>query len=76
MSLATHQEGGFSLFHLFGVVPGTLQPLLACCGLFCVVPFFTSNDATECFDSQIYYESTSCRFYYKGLQTSLQNGTA
>ena len=55
MSLATHKEEDFSLFHLFGIVSGTLQPLLASYGLFCVVPFFTTNDVTECFDLQIRY---------------------
>ena len=58
MSCVTHQEGGFSLLHLFGVVSGTFQPL--CHGLFRVIPFFTSNDVTKRFDLQIYYESTSC----------------
>ena len=43
---------------LFGVVSGTFQPLLASHGLFGVVPFFTSNEVRECFDLQIYYEST------------------
>ena len=37
---------GFNLL----IVSDTLQSLLACYGLFCVVPFFTSNDVTECFD--------------------------
>ena len=37
MSLVVH-KGGFSLFHLFGVVSGMLQPLLACYALFRVVP--------------------------------------
>ena len=32
---------------------------------------FTSNNVTECFDFHIYYKSTSCRFYYKGLQVLL-----
>ena len=71
MSLITHQGGEFSLFHLFGVVSGTFQPVLACYGLFHVVLFFTSNDVTECFYLQIYYESISCRLYHKGLQASL-----
>ena len=30
MSLVEHKEEGFSLFHLFGVVSGTMEPLLAC----------------------------------------------
>ena len=67
MSLVANQKGGFSLFHLFGVISGTFQALLACYDLFRVAPFFKSNGITECFDLQIYYESTSCRFYYKGL---------
>ena len=58
-------NGVFPLFHLFEVVSGTFQLLLACYGFFCVVSFFR-----EWFDLQIYYESTSCRFYYKGLQAS------
>ena len=66
MSLVANQEGGFSLFHLFGIVSGTFQAFLACYGLFRVFPFFASKDVTECFDQQIYYKSTSCRFYYKG----------
>ena len=70
MSLVAHQKGGFSLFHLFGDVSGTFS-LLACYGLFRVVPFFTSNGVTECFDLQIYYELISCRFYHKGLEASL-----
>ena len=43
MSLVAHQEGGNSLFHLFEIVSGMLQHFLACCDLFRVVPFFTSN---------------------------------
>ena len=65
MSLVAQQEGGFSLFHLFEIISGTLQPLLACYGLFRVVSFFISNDVTECFSLQIYYKSTSYRFYYR-----------
>ena len=76
MSLVAHQEGGFSLFHLFGVVSGTFQPLLPCYDLFHAVSFFKGNGVTECFELQIYYESTSCRFCYKGLQASLQCETA
>ena len=33
-----------------------------------VVPLFTSDEVTKCFDLQIYYESTSteeCKYYYK-----------
>ena len=66
MSLVAYQEGGFSLFHMFAIVSGMLQPLLVCYGLFRVVPFFTSNDVTECFDLQIYYKSTSN--YYKSTK--------
>ena len=73
MSLVAHQEGGFSLFHMLAIVSSMLQPLLACHGLFRVVPFFTSNDVTEYFDLQIYYKSTSnyckstndCKLHYK-----------
>ena len=65
MSLVAHQEGVFSLFHLFEVVSSTFQPLLACYGFFYGIPFFTKNDVIECFDLQIYYQSTSSRVYYK-----------
>ena len=76
MSLVAHTKGGFSLFHLLGVVSGTFQTLLAWYGLFRAVPLFTSHKVTECFDLQIYYKSTSCRFYYKGVQALLWSGTA
>ena len=76
MSLLVHTEGGFSLFHLLWVVSGTFQTFLACYGLFRVIPLFTSHKVTECFDLQIYYKSTSCRFYYKGVQALLWSGTA
>ena len=56
MPLATHK--GFSLFHLFEVVPGMFQPLLATYGFFVIISFLMSNSITECFDLQIYYEST------------------
>ena len=68
MSLIAHTEGGFSLFHFFGVVSGTFQPLLACYGLFRVAPLFTNHNVTECFYLQIYYKLTSCRFCYKGVR--------
>ena len=42
-----------------------VQPTPACCGFFWLIPLFTSEDATECFDLQIYNKSTSWRFYYK-----------
>ena len=42
-------EGDFSLLHLSGIVSGTFQPLLASYDLFRVIPFFTSNNVTECF---------------------------
>lgn len=42
-------EGDFSLLHLSGVISGTFQPLLASYDLFRVIPFFTSNNVTECF---------------------------
>ena len=53
MSLVAHQEGGFSLFDLFGVVSGMFLRVLASYQLFRVVLFFTSNEVTECFDLQI-----------------------
>ena len=76
MSLVAHTEWGFSLFHLLGVVSSTFQTLLACYGLFQAVPLFTSHKVTVCFDLQIYFKSTSCRFYYKGVQAWLWSGTA
>ena len=42
-------EGDFSLLHLSGIVSGTFQPLRASYDLFRVIPFFTSNNVTECF---------------------------
>ena len=64
--LVAHKEESFFLFHLlFGVVSGSLQSFLACYGLFRFVSLFTSDDVIECFDVQIYYNSTSCRFYNK-----------
>ena len=50
MSLVAHKEGCSSLFHLFEFVSGTLQPFPACYGLSRVVPLFTRDDVTECFD--------------------------
>ena len=72
MSLVADQGGFFSV-HLLGIVSGMLQPFLGSYGLFRVVPFFTSKDVTECFDLQIYYKSTLCIFYYKGLQAPLSS---
>ena len=68
MSLTAHTEKGIHLFHLFGVVSGTFQLLLACYDLLRVVPLFISHNVTECFDLQIYYKLTSCRFYYKEVR--------
>ena len=72
MSLVVHQEGVFSLFKLSGVVSGTFQPLLACCGLFRVVPFFTSktseNDLICKFTmNQLHVDfiTKDCRRHYK-----------
>ena len=65
MSLIAYQEGGFSLFYLFEIVYGTLQPFLGCHALFRVDPCFASNDVAECFQLQIYYKSASCRFTAK-----------
>ena len=68
MSLVARKEGAFSLFHLSGVVSGTFQPFPACYGLFWVIPLFTSDDVTECFNLQIYYKSAStkeCKYHYK-----------
>ena len=47
MLLVAHQEGGFSLFHLFGNVSDTFQLLLVSNGLFCIVSFFTSNGISQ-----------------------------
>ena len=71
--MVTHKEG-FSLFQLFGVVSGMFQPRLNCYSLCWVVPFFTSNSVTECFEFQIYYKSTSFRIYYKGVQRYFKMG--
>ena len=65
MSLATHKVVGFTMFHLFRVVSGTFRSLLACYGLFRMVPLSTSNDVTECFDLRIYHKSTSLDFITK-----------
>ena len=59
---------------LSGVVSGSSQPILALYDSFRVVSHFISGDVPECFDLQIYYEWTSCRFYYKAGQTPLQSG--
>ena len=60
MSLVGHQ-GGFPLFHLFGIVSSMLQPFLACYGLFRTVPFLTSDNVTERSELHICYKSTSWR---------------
>ena len=72
MSLVDHQEGVFSLFHLFGVVSGTFQPLLACYDLFRVFPFFTSkgseNDLICKFNmNQLHvdFATKDCKRHYK-----------
>ena len=71
MSLVAHQ-GGFSLFHLFKIISVTLKPLLACYSLFRVVPFFTSNDVTECLickftinQLHIDFITKDCKRHYK-----------
>ena len=71
MPLVAHTETGFSFFYLLGVVSGTFQTLLTCYGLFQWVPLLRSHKVTDCFDWKIYYKSTSCRFYYKGVQALL-----
>ena len=43
MSLVASTEAGFSLFHLFGVVSGLFQPLIACYGLYWVVPLLRAT---------------------------------
>ena len=49
-SLVTNKEGDFLWFCLlFGVVPGSLQPVLACHGLLRVDPLFRSDDVTYFF---------------------------
>ena len=57
MSLVALQEGRFSLLHLFGVVSGTFQPWVSSSYLWLVLHRY-KQDVTECFDLQIYYEST------------------
>ena len=42
-SLVAHKEEGFPLFHLFGVVSGTLQPFFSLLSYFRVVPSFTRS---------------------------------
>ena len=71
--MVPQKEGGFSLFRLFGVVSSLFQPVIACHGLFRFVSHFTSNDVAKCFDLQIFYKSTSCRFYYKGRASVIIN---
>ena len=72
--LVAHKEGSFSfLLFLFGVFSDSFQPILACDGLFWVIPVFKSVDVTECFDEQVYYRSISCTFYYKARQVLLQS---
>ena len=58
------QERKISLFRLFRVISGLFQPVLGGYSLFRAVLPFTSEDATEYFDVQIDYKSTSCRSYY------------
>ena len=48
MSLVNHTERGISLFHLFGVVFGTFQPLLACYGLFHFLQTTASQNVLTC----------------------------
>ena len=43
---------------MFGVFSSTFQPFPACYCLFRVVPLFTSDNVTKCFDLQIYYSTT------------------
>ena len=77
MSSVAHKEGGFSLSRLlFGVVSVLFQSVLACYSFLWFVPLFTSDDVTECFDLQIYYKSTLCRFSYKLGQALLQSVVA
>lgn len=51
---------------MFGVVSGSLKPVLAHWDLFQIVQCFTSGDVKERFDLLICYKSASCKFYEKG----------
>ena len=65
VSLVSHKEGGFALLSLFRVVSGSFQPVVACHGLFWVIPLSKSDRFTENFDLNFYYKSTS-RFTNSG----------
>ena len=70
ISLLSHKERGFFLILMPSeIVSGSFQPALAPYSLFRVVPYFRSNDVTECFDLNFYFKATSCRFL-------LQSGAA
>ena len=47
MSLVSQKRGGFSLFHLFGVVFGTFQPFPVCYGLFRIVPLLQGTTSQK-----------------------------
>ena len=48
-------DGDFVLLCLVGAVSAPFGPILTWYNLFLVVPLFKSDDFTECFDFQIYY---------------------
>ena len=87
MLLVAYQEGGFSLFQLFGVVPGTFQPLLACYSLFLSFTFLqatTSQNVLTCkfTMNQLHVDfiKKDCKRHYKVKQLKvgqvLQIGTS
>ena len=91
ISLLSHKERGFFLILMPSeIVSGSFQPALAPYSLFRVVPYFRSNDVTECFDLNFYFKANSCRFllqsgtsgitkqgtYYKLEQIVIQNAEA
>ena len=69
MSLVAHQERGFSMFHLFGVVSGTFQPLLACLALFHFLEAAASQNVLACkiAMNQLHVDfiTKDCKRYYK-----------
>ena len=76
ISLVAQKERILSLFCLiFVVVSDSFQPVPALYDFFRVIPMFTSDHAKECFDLQIYFKSTSARFYDKVGQALLQSET-
>ena len=56
----------FSLFHLFGIISGTLQPLLACYILFRVVPFLQATTSQNVLNQlHVDFITKDCKCCYK-----------